>query len=149
MRHRIFMHVVWTTRQCAPLIDLAVAEYLAANLPIIARQERAHLLDLGIVSTHVHLLIRVHPTTSVTRLLQRMKGGTAAGINKRFAATDLRWAKGYNIDSVSLRALKAVAAYVRDQHVHHPDEAIAGWSARNFRPLGANVALATSAEPSL
>jgi putative transposase len=143
------MHVVWTTRGRAALIDVDVAEYLAANLPIIARQERAHLLELGIVSTHVHMLIRIHPTTSVTRLLQRMKGGTAAGINKRYPASDLRWAKGYNIDSVSLRALEAVAGYVCDQPLHHPDEAIAGRSSRSPGPVGADVALATSAEPSL
>ena len=127
MRHRIFIHVIWTTRDRLPLIDAEVAEYLGANFPIIARQERANVLDVGIVRTHVHLLVRLHPTTSITRLLQRIKGGTAAGVNKRCPTMDLRWAKGYNVDSVSQRALNAVGSYVREQHLHHPREAIDGW----------------------
>jgi putative transposase len=133
MRHRLFMHLIWTTRDRLPLIDAAAAEYLAANLPIIAWQERANVLGIGIVRTHVHLLVRLHPTTSIARLLQRMKGGTAAGTNRRCPPTAVRWAKGYDIESVSLRALDAVGSYVRDQHLRHPREAIDGWPTRRPR----------------
>ena len=33
---------------------------------------------MGVVRSHLHLLIRLHPTTSIPRLLQRMKGGSSA-----------------------------------------------------------------------
>ena len=126
------------------LLDLGRAEYLAENLPIIARQERAHLLTIGVVSTHVHLLLRLHPTTQLPRLLQRMKGGTARALSTSTPdqAAPVRWAKGYSVTSVGPRALGQAAAYVQSQPRHHPAEAIPGWP-------GDKVASATSAEPSL
>jgi len=77
MRHRIIAHLVWTTRQRARLIDLARAEFLARSLPSIAMQERAQIWAMGVVSTHVHILIRLDPSTAIPRLVQRLKGGSA------------------------------------------------------------------------
>lgn len=144
MYYHLLFHVVWTTRNRAPTIDQAGAAYLWAHLPIVARQERARLLELGIVTSHVHLLVRVHPLTVLPRLLQRMKGGTACGINRAVATSGplLQWAKGYSVHSVSPRHQGVVAAYVRHQHIRHPDEAIPGWNPRH-------VASATPAEPRL
>jgi len=53
----------------------------------------------------------------------------------------VRWAKGYNIDSVSLRALEAVASYVRDQPAHHPREKIVGWIAPSLLPESEQMSL--------
>jgi REP element-mobilizing transposase RayT len=95
----------------------------------IVRQERAVVLALGLVSTHVHLLLRIHPTTSVPRLLQRLKGGSAViGTRENHARPEpLRWGKGYSIISVSPTAVESVRDYVRAQHRHHPELAIPGW----------------------
>ncbi len=129
MRHRIYLHITWTTRDREPAIDAASASLLRRLLPAIARQERAHILELGIVRTHVHVLLRVWPTTPIPRLVQRLKGGSSIIVNRERGSTvrqPLRWAKGYNVDSVSQRAVEKVRAYVRHQRAHHPDEAIGG-----------------------
>jgi REP element-mobilizing transposase RayT len=130
MRDRLYVHIVWTTRARRALIDASSAAYLAEHLPIIARQERSRVIELGIVTTHLHLVVRLHPTTSIPRLLQRMKGGTAFGVNGRTpVGGSLRWAKGYSIASVSEQALDRVRGYVRDQDRRHPGESISGWHA--------------------
>jgi REP element-mobilizing transposase RayT len=117
MRHRIYMHIVWTTRERQPTIEATLAEFLADNFAVIIRQERARLMEIGIVSTHVHLLVRFHPTTALPRLVQRLKGGTATIANQqRLPGTRiLRW------------ALELAGSYVRNQHLHHPSDAIPGW----------------------
>ena len=144
MHHLILVHIVWATRDRRPTIDRPRAVYLWEHLPIIARQERARVMELGIVATHLHLLVRLHPSTVIPRLLQRMKGGTATLMNRMAISPGppLQWARGYSVRSVSSRHWDAVAAYVRQQHDHHPLEAIPGWSGRP-------VASATSAEPRL
>lgn len=144
MHHRLVVHIVWTTRDRLPSINRVRAQYLWEHLPIIVRQERGRLLELGIVTTHLHMLVRLHPTTQIPRLLQRMKGGSAYGINGAAAIgqTHLRWAKGYSVTSVSPRAMQSVETYVRHQHLRHSQEAIAGWS-------NDPVASATPAEPRL
>jgi REP element-mobilizing transposase RayT len=72
----------------------------------------------------------VHPTTDISRLLQRLKGGSAAVAGKERHSSEgnhLRWAKGYSIRSVSPRNLATVREYLRQQPLHHPTEAIPGW----------------------
>jgi REP element-mobilizing transposase RayT len=130
MRDRLYVHIVWTTRGREPTIDATVARFLFRFLPAIARQERAGVHALGIVRTHVHLLLQLHPTTNISRLLQRLKGGSSVLANRggHAAGRPLRWARGYNIESVSPRALAAAREYVLRQPVHHPQEAIPGWS---------------------
>src|SRR5258706_7791150 len=112
MRDRLFVHITWTTRERAALIDARVASFLSQALPIITRQERGRVLAIGIVANHVHLLARLCPMTQIPRLLQRLKGGTAMVANRDGHATrrPLKWDKGYNIESVSRSALRNVRA---------------------------------------
>jgi REP element-mobilizing transposase RayT len=121
MRDRLYAHIVWTTRGREPTIDATLARFLSRFLPAIARQERAGLHALGMVRTHVHLLLQLHPTTNISRLLQRLKGGSSVLANRagHAAACPLRWARGYNIESVSPRALAAAREYVLRQPAHH------------------------------
>jgi len=130
MRDRIYVHLVWTTRDRTPTIDVHVARFLSRYLVAVAHQERAGLHALGMVRTHVHLILQLHPTTNVSKLLQRMKGGSAAIANREGhsePARPLRWAKGYSITSVSPSALASAKTYVFEQAKHHPGEAIANW----------------------
>ena len=128
--HRLYYHVVWTTRDRRPLLDPGLARFLCHYLRGVARQERVHILEIGMVSTHVHILIRAHPIADLTRLLQRLKGCSAAVANKERASSTgvtLRWSKGYSIHTVGQRSLEAVRQYLRAQPNQHPDERIAGW----------------------
>src|SRR2546427_7706348 len=81
---RIYCHIVWTTRNRKALIDAALARLLCGFLRGVASQEAARLLEIGMVRTHVQLLVRIRPTTNVSRLLQRLKGGSAAIAGKEF-----------------------------------------------------------------
>jgi hypothetical protein len=59
-----------------------------------------------------------------------MKGGSATLANREghvAAGKKLRWAKGYDIESVSPRTVNKVRRYVRLQPVRHPAEAIEAW----------------------
>ena len=116
MIDRIYCHIVWTTRDRVPLIDAGLAQFLCSFLRGVATQERARILEIGMVRTHVHLLVRTRPTTHLARLLQRLKGGSAAIAGKEQHSTEdnrLRWAKGYSIHSVSPRSIAALRSYLR------------------------------------
>jgi putative transposase len=131
MRHRLYYHVVWTTRGRLPLLNAELAAFLGGYLRNIARQERAHVLEMGIVTTHLHLLVRTDPQTNLSRLVQRFKGGSAhqANVERLGAGADgLRWAKGYTLETVSPRALHAVRQYLRAQPERHSQDVIPGWT---------------------
>jgi REP-associated tyrosine transposase len=127
--HRLYVHLTWTTRDRAPLIDAVLARFLTRFLRSVGTQERARVLEIGMVSDHVHLLVRLHPVTEIPRLLQRMKGGSAVlGTTPKKGHPGLRWAKGYSILSVNPKQLGRVRDYLRNQPRHHPHLAIEGWS---------------------
>jgi len=120
--------LVWTTRERQPLVDAPAAEFLQRYLRAAARQERARIVALGVVQTHVHVLFEAGTTTSLPRLVQRFKGGSSASINREGRAdgpTPLRWAKGYTIHTVGTRGLRAARAYVENQGARRPRERIA------------------------
>ncbi len=96
MRHRLYLHVAWTTRLRAPILTLPAAAFLAELLPRLARQERTEVIALGIVRTHLHLVVRVHPTTSLPTLLQRLKG-VSATLARKERKIHIMWGKGYNV----------------------------------------------------
>lgn len=135
MRHRIFLHVVWTTRDREKLLNASLAEFLERFLGAVALQEQARILAFGAVQTHVHCVVRIKPTTDIPRLLQRWKGGSGvvAARGQVAAPGYLRWERGYSVDSVSSRGLGHAIAYVLHQAERHPDEAIMGWTPSRLR----------------
>jgi putative transposase len=129
MHHRLYIHLIWTTRGRERLIDRDLAGFLCRFLRSMARKERAYILEIGMVQTHVHLLARVHPTKSISSLVKRLKGAssTVAAQEGRGKLGRLLWAKGYSVQSVSERSLDIVRVYLRSQPVHHASEAIVDW----------------------
>jgi REP element-mobilizing transposase RayT len=128
MRGRLFFHIVWTTRRRVRILDAPAALFLERYLRAVARQERARVLALGVVASHVHVLVETHAMTSIPRLVQRFKGGSSVLINREghlaHAAKTLRWAKGYAVHTVGRPGLDAARAYVRSQGDRHPEERI-------------------------
>ena len=81
VRHRLYVHRVWTTRGRECLIDRDLAKFLCRFLRAIGR---------------------VHPSVPISRLVKRLKGASSAvatqeGLGKHGR---LYWAKGYSVQSV-------------------------------------------------
>ncbi|HKV73126.1 MAG TPA: IS200/IS605 family transposase [Gemmatimonadales bacterium] len=131
MAFRLYYHLVWTTRDRAALIDAGVAGFLSNYLRAIAVREKAQILEIGIVATHVHVLLAARPTTVMPALIQALKGSSSHAARKAGVATtgvELRWASGYHLSTVGERQLAGVREYVRNQPHHHPEHAVQGWS---------------------
>ena len=127
MRHAIYLHIVWTTLGRAPLIDHDRGLFLRRHLRNVAREERALVLGVGLVTTHLHVMVRVHPTCNISRLMQRWKGGSALICNREQIGDPLhplRWAKGSSVTSVGLGGRARLLEYLKAQATHHPKEAI-------------------------
>lgn len=131
MRHRILLHVVWTTRVRAPLIDVPGAQFLCTALRALAKEHRAAILEIGMVSTHLHLLIRVHPLTDISKFVGGMKR-VSSRVAKREEICPITWADGYDVESVSMGDEQRLRHYLRAQPYRHPDEAIPGWAGDTY-----------------
>ena len=131
MRHRLYYHLVWTTRDRAPLIDSTTAEFLCRFLRPMAWKERARILEIGMARTHVHVLLTANPMTNWPHLVQLLKGVSATVANKEgYAAREqpLLWASGYSLQTIGETQVERVRAYLRSQPRHHPEQVIEGWA---------------------
>jgi putative transposase len=99
--------------------------FLKSFLPGQAERNGATVMAIGMVTDHVHVLLRLEPVFSMPKLVQSLKGASSR-LSKRDdeGGRGLRWAKGYDLRSVSPKNLGAAIGYVRNQASRHPDRAI-------------------------
>ncbi len=80
----------------------------------------AEVLAIGGVEDHVHLLLRLPATLSLSELLKQLKGTSAHLVTHQLApGAFFKWQGGYAAFSVSPRHLRQVADYIANQRHHH------------------------------
>jgi len=83
----------------------------------IARQKNILLLAAGGTANHLHLLVALPPTLTLSKAVQELKGNASRWLNEltpRFA-----WQQGYSAFSVSHSQRQVVINYIDRQPAHH------------------------------
>jgi len=107
------------------MINALTRVFLHEYFRKIAIQERATIVCLGFLQTHVHLLVRTGPRYDLPRLVQLVKGGSSYAANRQPGnALGLRWNREYSVTSVSPKLVPQAVAYIQSQDGRHPSEAI-------------------------
>lgn len=113
-------HVVFSTKHREPCLSAPVRDRLWPYLGGIARENDMIALEIGGVADHVHLLLAIPPSLSVSKAVQLIKGGSSHWIKDAFPEfSAFAWQDGYGAFSVSHSQLDHVRAYIRDQAEHH------------------------------
>jgi putative transposase len=77
-------------------------------------------LAIGGVADHVHMLISLPGTLSVSKALQLLKGNSSKWMHETFPKLrSLEWQEGYGAFSIGISAVDATVAYIRNQFEHH------------------------------
>ena len=72
------------------------------------------------MSDHIHILIGMRPTQSISDLMQDVKGSSSKWINeKKFTKGKFEWQEGYGAFSYGASQLKDVIKYIENQEEHH------------------------------
>jgi putative transposase len=116
-RQELFVHLVWSTWDRAPLIDLDVQAWLWPMLGNESRRVGCTWAVVGGIETHVHVLCALPATLAVADLVKQIKGASARCAVER--GHSLKWQAGYGAFSVSPDTVPTVEAYVRNQAEHH------------------------------
>jgi len=119
---RLFYHVVWATRDRAPLIRDAVTEVIEASIRASCEEPGLGLHAIGIMPDHVHLVVSIPPRLAVADFVGRLKGAASYAVNSadhRPQSVRFAWQSEYGILSFGERSRPRNVAYVRNQQVHH------------------------------
>jgi len=101
-----------------------VAFEVSKSIRIYAERLGCELVELNVQPDHVHLLVKVPPKVSISKLMGTVKGRTALQIFRQFPYLKQKpywgnhfWAKGYCVDTVGVDA-EMIRKYVKYQEVN-------------------------------
>lgn len=113
-------HVVFSTKERAPLITDAIRERLYAYIGGVIRGQRGILLEIGGMPDHVHILARFRSDASIAEMVRLIKANSSKWMNERSERSErFQWQEGYGAFSVSESRVPAVRAYLQNQREHH------------------------------
>ena len=117
----------WTTDGRLPMIGSSEEKFLRSFIPTVADKQHVVLVAMGVVTNHVHLVLKLSPVIDIPKLAQAFKGASARYANKNssISKNGIKWAKGYDLRSLSPRSLPNAVEYVKSQAERHPELAIA------------------------
>ncbi len=117
----VYVHLVWSTKNRQQLITSEIKEGLYTYILASCQELECYPLAIGGVADHVHLLVRLHYSVSMSQLLKKIKGVSSYLVNRSIqnSTQSFQWQKGYGAFSVNFRELNKVIAYIHNQEQHH------------------------------
>ena len=113
-------HCVFSTKERRPLITPELHLRLFQYVGGIARENKIKLLAAGGVDDHVHLLISMPSTISISKAMQLIKGGSSKWIHETFVEHRLfEWQEGYGAFSIGVGDIERTKNYISNQAEHH------------------------------
>ena len=113
-------HIVFATRYRRPLITDAIEERLYEYIGGTIRAKKGHLIQIGGMPDHVHILARLSPTLAVADVVRDIKTNSSKWINDQPEITQtFEWQKGYGAFTVSYSQIVDVEKYIQNQKEHH------------------------------
>ena len=122
--HSVFnieIHIVWITKYRYKILKEEVATRTRDLIRRICTEENAEILSGVVSQDHVHVLVSIDPSLSVSKLVQYLKGKTSRKLQQEFPHLRKRywgqhlWARGYFAVSTGNVSSKMVKEYI----AHH------------------------------
>jgi REP element-mobilizing transposase RayT len=114
------MHCVFSTKERRKLITPDLQQRLYPYLGGIARENKMKALSIGGVEDHVHALVSLPSTLSVSKAVQLRKGNSSKWIHQTFAEQRLfEWQAGYGAFSIAISGIDDTIKYIQSQQEHH------------------------------
>ena len=116
----ILIHLVFSTKDRARLIDDAIRPELHAYLATIFKDNDSPALLINSVEDHVHVLFVLSRTHTLSKVVEEIKKGTSKWIKtKGVKYGTFAWQNGYGAFSVSESNADSVLKYIAGQKEHH------------------------------
>lgn len=119
-KHRLLYHLVWIPKYRKRVLIGKIAIKLKHLFYEACKVNQWWIEELNILPDHIHMLIQLHPSESVSDVIQRLKGGTSRILRKEFPELeeflwgDSFWADGYFAETVGKVNMQDLKKYIKD-----------------------------------
>jgi putative transposase len=118
--HQLYYHFAWATHSRAALIRREYRTHLLAIDNEEAQRRGGWPIRHNVMRNHVHLLVRLPPTVSVSDFIGQVKGATAHRVNEEIKpGFKLTWQKGYGALTLRKGEVEKLARFIDNQETHH------------------------------
>jgi putative transposase len=117
---QIHIQVVFAVRNRQGLIQSHWKDELYKYITSIIKNHQHKVLQINGMPDHIHILIGMRPSQSLSDLMKQVKQDSSKWINtKGFINGKFSWQSGYGAFSYSKIELPRVIKYIQNQEGHH------------------------------
>jgi len=114
------VHFVFSTKHHEKWLIPEIKGKLFSYIGGIARENGFKLIKGGGIEDHVHLLVSLSATISISNAVKYIKGGSSRWIHENYKnMQSFAWQEGYGAFSVSISQLEKTIKYIANQEEHH------------------------------
>ncbi len=115
---KLYYHIVWKTKNKEPNIKNEFKKDLYLYIGQIIKTKGWHLIAIGGIENHVHILIQMQPQNTISDLVCKIKSNSSRFIKLNFDSK-FAWQEGYGVLTVDRHSVKRIKNYILNQEEHH------------------------------
>jgi len=117
---QLFYHFVWKTKNRLPLISEEVGETVLRCIRRKCDDLACTIYAIETVSDHVHMLVSVPPSISLSDFIMNVKGASSHLVNHSLELeSPFSWQRGCGVLTISGREKPRVIEYIQSQQRRH------------------------------
>ena len=118
--YQIWVHLVWSTYLRQPLLTKGIRIKVLSNIRHIANEKGYHIDTINGVEDHLHCIVSLKSTQTISKLMQDIKGTSSHWINSNQIMKEyFNWQEGYSAFSINFKDIQIVRQYIYNQEKHH------------------------------
>lgn len=117
---QIHIHFVFAVKFRDGIIQSKWKEDLYKYMSGIIQNNNHKLLAINGMPDHIHILIGLRPSQSISDLMKEVKQSSSKWINQnKLTNGHFEWQEGYGAFSYSKSQINQVVSYIQNQELHH------------------------------
>jgi len=117
---QIHYHIVFSTKNRIPCLKTSNQEKLYKYIWGILKKKRCYLYRINGTEDHLHLLIHLHPSVSLSSLVKDIKLASSDFIKRESLFPEFTgWQKGYGAFTHHVHDKHRLIDYIKNQEKHH------------------------------
>jgi putative transposase len=117
---QIYLHLVFSPRGRDGCIREEIQKEVYSYISKVISNKNHKSLNINGMPDHVHILVGLNPSVSVSDLVRDIKRSSALYINEqKLVKEKFQWQEGYGVFSYSRSHLSLISDYIENQKNHH------------------------------